>query len=141
MNPKPDKEANSTAIRGQVSDEDIVFNAVLKSHPILERFVDSFDLCSVHTGDRFLKTEQRVTAKFRRKDRTNGDYTMSMILAYQILSTEEVYTKDDIINLIIKETKVSKKEAARKFKLMDDTGVLIGGSLGELYSFRASTPF
>ena len=141
MNPEPNGNLKSTTAERQITDEDVAYSTFIESHPILESFLDRFDLCSVITGDKFMKTEQRVPVKSHGKSRTSGDYTTLMILASQVLSPDENYTKDEIIDLLQRETKVSKKEAARRFKLMADSGVLVGGSLGEPYSIHDSTPF
>lgn len=141
MIPKQGEDLKSRAKRRHITDEDIAYSTLIESYPSLESLMNRFDLCSVKTGDRFIKTENRVAVKPQHTATIGRDYSVIMILAAQILSPEEVYTKDEIIEAIKRETKVSKKEAAMKFDLMVDVGVIAGGSLGEPYSFHDSMPF
>ena len=83
MIPIPDEDQKSTPAVNQITDEDIAFSTLLELHPIMESLVNRIDLCSIKTGERFIKTEKRLAVK---NQQTSENYSMLLILAGQVLS-------------------------------------------------------
>jgi len=139
MIPLPDKDFMSTAAVRQITDEDIVYSTIIESHPILEKFVDRFDLCSVQTGERFNKTEKRVAVKPTRPVLTSEDYSFLRKIADRIHNREENYEKNLSKKAKQRETKRIKKSATNKFELMVASMVIPVGSLADPNCFKDST--
>lgn len=141
MIPLPDKDSMSSAIAVGVTDEDVAYGTLFESHPILESFVSKFDLVCVQTGERFSGTATKAVNTHQWPTVTGGYYTELVLLAYHILSPDEDYSKNDIIEAIRKETNLCKREAAKRFKMMVDSGVLTPGSLVGSHCMLDSTMF
>lgn len=139
MIPKPDANLKSTAVGGHVTDEDIVYSTLLESHPILEKLVDRFDLCSVQTGERFMKTEKRMAVKPYRPIPTSEELLLLRKIVDRILNRKENYERNENIVAKNKATKKRKKSPANTFKQMVEAMVVPRGSLADPNYFTDST--
>ena len=139
MNPISDEDLKSTTAVRQITDEDIAFSMLLESHPILEKLVDRFDLCSVQTGDRFNITEKRMAIKPYRHIPTSEELVFLRKFADRILNAVENYERNENIVAKNKATKKRKKSPANTFRQMVEAMVVPRGSLADPNYFKDST--
>lgn len=139
MIPGPDKDLKSAVVVSQITDEDIVYSTLIESHPILEKLVDRFDLCSIQTGDRFNITEKRMAIKPYRPIPTIEELLLLRKIVDRILNRNENYERNENIVAKNKATKKHKKSPANTFKQMVEAMVVPRGSLADPNYFKDST--
>lgn len=116
--------------------EEIVYSKLVAKYPQIVDLVERLDLVSPITGQRI-----------RTIDLTNLPPTEPLLdvdklkaLAYSIIEPENSYTKEEVIERIIKATKVSPDRANKGFNLLLQAGAL-EPTLGGSYYLTGSTPF
>ena len=109
------------------TDKAIDYRKLLSINPELERLVEVFDLGDKETlkplPDLINKTKQTVELEpiLEPTDIKRGKL---ISLACKSLKTEERYSKEAVISLIIKQTKVKTQRAEKGFNLMLEAGAI-----------------
>ena len=125
------------------TDEEIIFSKFVAINPLIEDLVERLDLVSITTGDQIKKVELREEYKPHPELEVKAqeiDKPKLIALAQRVIEGENSYTKEEIIERIIKATNVGRERAKRGFNLILQAGA-IEPTLVDRYYLTGSTPF
>lgn len=142
--PGEDKETvKPIQVEGPPTDEEIIYSKLVDKNSTLENLVDKFSLVSSITGEQIKRVE--ITEGFKPhpapEEKTKANSTKLKDIAKKLLEEGNSYSREEIIEGIIKDTKVSQERAERGFNLMLQTGAIKKATNLEVYYLKGSTPF
>lgn len=125
------------------TDEEIAYSKLVAINPLLEEWVELFDLVSSTTGERIKKVELREDIKPQPEPKVKAqeiDKPKLIALAQRIIEGRNSYSREEIIERIKEVTNVNQERAERGFNLFLQAGA-IEPTLGDRYYLIGSTPF
>lgn len=130
--PTPERRAEPTIrVDKPLTDEEITYNKLIKINPNLETLVERFGLVSCTTGEPMRKVD----------DTEKGiDKPKLISLAQRVIEKANNYSREEIIEKIIKATNVSQERAEKGFNLILEAGA-IELTPGGRYYLSGSAPF
>lgn len=114
------------------TEEEQIYTELIKVNPLVEDLVKQFNLVSDKTGEPLRKVEKQPLREV--------DKQRLRSLAEDVLQEGSSQTKEEIIEQIIEQTKVSERRALRGFNLMVEVEAIELTPGGEYY-LKNSTPF
>lgn len=126
------------------TEEEKTYSKLVAINPQLEKLVKRFDLVSQKTGEPLQKVELNKKEPEEEREVENEepapDADKLTALAKQIIPEENSYTREEILQRLKDDTKVSQARAENGFNLMLQVGA-IEATLRERYYLAESTPF
>jgi hypothetical protein len=138
--PTPELRVEPTPILTErpPTNEEIIYSKIVATNPLVEVLVNRLNLVSTTTGERINKVELKEDIKSEVAPEINKPKLIA--LAQTLISGEEIYSKEDIIERIKEATHVSRERAEIGFNLILQAGA-IELTLGGRYYLKSSTPF
>lgn len=142
--PGEDKEITKPIqAEGPPTDEEVIYSKLVDKNSTLENLVDKFSLVSSITGESIKKVDltKNIEPHPAPKRKIKAGNIKLKDIANKLLDEGNNYSGEEIIERIIKDTKVSHERAERGFNLMLQTGAIEKATNLEVYYLKGSTPF
>ena len=110
------RDSSTLCFDDDMTDEERIYQKILRACPSFGHFVEDFDLVSLSTGRRIGVCEQG--------DRTSRDLVS---VALRVLTRGRIYTAEQVVALLGSKLNISRERAVRGFRLMVSSGVLTSG--------------
>ena len=142
MEPK----AQRIEIKHTLREEDIIFNNFITEFPLIEDLIESLSLVSNTTGEPFIKapeSQNKATGKPQESENIKLIAEAEKLNKYaqRLLNTERSYTKEEIIEEIIKDAKIDQERAIKGFNKLIENNIIELNEINETYYLTGSTPF
>jgi hypothetical protein len=142
-----------THIEKPLRDEEIAYKELVDDYPLIERLVIAFDTLAKEDPGRYSSlyhvnpATNRITSSVKNSTPLQepeilhkGIGSLSDI-ASRIIEEANSYSKDEIVDRLMRDTKVARERAENGFRLMLEAGVIEQTINPEFYYLVGSTPF